>query len=101
MNSDDEGVGALREPERAVYRMWWRILEELALGQLTGKAGLARMPLVPGYDVIRAPPNAGWRVHAAPGPAVRPVRQRGGRRTRICPCPQRRVPGPGPADAEL
>jgi hypothetical protein len=52
MNSDDADE-VVREAERAVYHTQWRIWEELALEQLAGTAGLGRMPLVPGSEMIQ------------------------------------------------
>ena len=52
MNGDD-AVEAVRAAERTAYHTQWRIWEELALEQLARSQGLARLPLVPGSEVIQ------------------------------------------------
>jgi hypothetical protein len=52
MNGDD-AVEAVRAAERTAYHTQWRIWEELALEQLARSRGLARLPLVPGSEVIQ------------------------------------------------
>jgi hypothetical protein len=51
--SGDDADEVVREAERAVYHTQWRIWEELALEQVAGTAGLRRMPLLPGSEVIQ------------------------------------------------
>jgi len=48
MNGDDAV-----EAVRTAYHTQWRIWEELALEQLARSQGLARLPLVPGSEVIQ------------------------------------------------
>jgi hypothetical protein len=94
MNDDADEV--IREAERAVYHTQWRIWEELALEQLAGTAGLRRVPLVPGSEVIQLVTWDGEHI----GPAVRAVRQRGGRRPRSRPRLRQGLPDSGTMDAD-
>jgi hypothetical protein len=49
----DDAIEAIHEAERTVYHAQWRIWEELALEVLARTRGLARVPLVPGSEVIQ------------------------------------------------